>query len=29
MVSIPQWRQEIVDIVCIFEKELLISFMDL
>ena len=27
--SIPQWRQEIVEIVCIFEKELSTSFMDL
>ena len=26
---IPQWRQEIVEIVCMFEKELLTSFMDL
>ena len=27
--SIPQWHQEIVEIVCMFEKELLTSFMDL
>ena len=27
--SIPWWRQEIVEIVCIFEKELPTSFMDL
>ena len=29
MASIPWWHQEIVDIVCMFEKELLTSFMDL
>ena len=29
MASIPRWRQEIVEIVCMFEKELLTSFMDL
>ena len=29
MASIPQWRQEIVEIVCMFEKELPMSFMDL
>ena len=29
MASIPCWCQEIVDIVCMFEKELLPSFMDL
>ena len=29
MASIPWWRQEIVDIVCMFEKELPTSFMDL
>ena len=27
--SIPLWRQEIVEIVCMFEKELPTSFMDL
>ena len=27
--SIPLWCQEIVEIVCMFEKELLMSFMDL
>ena len=27
--SIPRWCQEIVDIVCMFEKELSTSFMDL
>ena len=27
--SIPQWWQERVEIVCMFEKELLTSFMDL
>ena len=26
---IPWWRQEIVEIVCMFEKELLTSFLDL
>ena len=26
---IPRWRQEIVEIVCMFEKELPTSFMDL
>ena len=29
MASIPWWRQEIVEIVCMFEKELPTSFMDL
>ena len=29
MVSIPHWRQEIVEIVCMFEKESPPSFMDL
>jgi hypothetical protein len=29
MASIPWWRQEIVEIVCMFEKELPLSFMDL
>ena len=29
MASIPRWRQEIVDFVCMFEKELPVSFMDL
>ena len=29
MARIPQWCQEIVDIVCMFEKELMTSFMDL
>ena len=29
MANIPQWRQEIVEIVCMFEKELPTSFMDL
>ena len=29
MASIPQWRQEIVEIICMFEKELPTSFMDL
>jgi hypothetical protein len=27
--SIPWWRQEIAEIVCKFEKELPLSFMDL
>ena len=27
--NIPRWHQEIVEIVCMFEKELLMSFMDL
>jgi hypothetical protein len=27
MASIPWWRQEIVEIICMFEKELSISFM--
>ena len=27
--SIPRWRQEIVEIVCMFEKELSTRFMDL
>ena len=27
--SIPRWHQEIVEIVCMFEKELPKSFMDL
>ena len=27
--SIPLWRQEIVEVVCMFEKELPTSFMDL
>ena len=27
--SIPRWCQEIVEIVCMFEKELVTSFMDL
>jgi hypothetical protein len=29
MDSIPQWHQEIVETVCMFEKELPPSFMDL
>ena len=29
MASIPRWRQEIAEIVCMFEKELPMSFMDL
>ena len=29
MASIPWWRQEIVEIICMFEKELSMSFMDL
>ena len=29
MASITRWRQEIVEIVCMFEKELPMSFMDL
>ena len=29
MASIPRWRQKIVEIVCMFEKELSVSFMDL
>ena len=29
MASIPRWRQEIVEIACMFEKELPTSFMDL
>ena len=29
MAIIPWWRQEIVEIVCMFEKELATSFMDL
>ena len=29
MACIPRWRQEIVDIVCMFEKEMSKSFMDL
>jgi hypothetical protein len=29
MASIPRWRQEIDDIVYMFEKELPLSFMDL
>ena len=29
MNSIPRWNQEIVEIVCMFEKELPMSFMDL
>jgi hypothetical protein len=29
MARIPQWRQEITEIVCMFEKELPPSFMDL
>ena len=29
VVSIPQWHQEIIEIVCMFEKELPTSFMDL
>ena len=28
MASIPWWHQEIVEIVCMFEKELPTSFMD-
>ena len=28
MASIPRWCQEIVEIVCMFEKELPVSFMD-
>jgi hypothetical protein len=28
MASNPQWRQEITEIVCMFEKELPTSFMD-
>ena len=27
--NIPSWRQEIVEIVCMFEKELPTTFMDL
>jgi hypothetical protein len=29
MASIPRWHQEIVNIVCMFEKELPTPFMDL
>ena len=29
MASIPWWRQEIVEIVCMFEKDLSKSFIDL
>jgi hypothetical protein len=29
MASIPRWCQEIAEIVCMFEKELPSSFMDL
>jgi len=29
MASIPRWRREIDNIVCMFEKELPMSFMDL
>ena len=29
MASIPWWHQKIVDIVCMFEKELSTSFMNL
>ena len=29
MASIPWWHQEIIEIVCMFEKEFLTSFMDL
>ena len=29
MASIPRWHQEIVEIVCMFEKELPTSFMEL
>jgi hypothetical protein len=29
MASIPRWHQEITEIVCMFEKELTPSFMDL
>ena len=29
MASIEWWHQEIVEIVCVFEKEILMSFMDL
>ena len=29
MAGIPRWHQEIVEIVCMFEKELPTSFMDL
>jgi len=29
MASIPRWRQEMAKIVCMFEKELSLSFMDL
>ena len=29
MASIPWWRQEIVEIVCMFKKELPMSFMHL
>ena len=29
MANIPRWRQEIAEIVCMFEKELPASFMDL
>jgi hypothetical protein len=28
MASIPWWRQEITEIVCMFEKELALSIMD-
>ena len=29
MASIPQWPEEIIEIVCMFKKELPMSFMDL
>ena len=29
MASIPWWHQEIVEVICMFEKELSTSFMDL
>ena len=29
MASIPQWRREIAKIVCMFEKEVPRSFMDM
>ena len=29
MASIQRWCQDIVEIVCMFKKELLVSFMDL
>jgi hypothetical protein len=29
MASIPWWRREIIEIACMFEKEMPMSFMDL